>query len=253
MSSLGFTYDAPVGDFTPIIKYDAKSGLITRIERVQTAAGWQNEPVNITDEFKALVDLENVEVGPINFNTGGAPSFLMVRRDDVVAGKTALPAAPDTNHKSGVRFMLKLAKGCGGERPVRELAQNSRAFLTGFDALNKQYLAEKDAHPGQLPVIALDGKPVPVKTGSGLRSSTNFHPKFKIIAWGPRGDLVYVPKTLASRMAQAENGAAGNSREKPGNGAGISGDNWDTAPATGAQRAEAPRVDTSTVAADDFG
>jgi hypothetical protein len=247
MSVLGFSTEAPVGDFTPILKYDAKAGRFFRIDRVEGVAGWESQPVDITDSFKALADFENLEVGPINFNTGGAPNFVMVRRDDVVAGKTMLPALPDTNHKIGVRFMMKLAKDCGGDKPIRELAQNSRAFLGATEAIVKVYLAEKDAHPGQLPVIALDGKPQPVKSGSGTKSSTNYHPRFKVIGWAARGDLVYVPKTLASKL-QAAKGANGN-----GTAAAQSDPPWDAAPSTGGTVVPPPKGNTQTVSADDFG
>jgi hypothetical protein len=247
MSILGFTIAPPAGtDFTPILKYDAKAGRFFRIDRVEGINGWESNPVDITDNFKALVDFENLEVGPINFNTGGAPSFLMVRRDDVISGKTMLPAAPDTNHKVGVRFMMKLAKDVGGDKPIRELAQNSRAFLGAIEAVMKVYAAEVGANPGKLPVIVLDGRPQPVKSGSGTKSSTNYHPKFKVIGWANRGDLVYVPKTLASKI----DGAAVKGTNGNGNGAAQS-DPWDVAPSTGSTTAAPPKAQT--VSADDFG
>ena len=252
MSVLGFSTEAPTGDFIPILKYDAKAGQFFRVDRVQGVSGWESEPVNITDDFKAIADFENLEVGPINFNTGGAPSFLMVRRDDLVSGKTPMPQAPDSNHKIGVRFMLKLARGCGGDRPVRELAQNSRAFLGAIEEVMKVYLAEVGNFPGKLPVIVLDGKPRPVKSGSGLKSSTNYHPRFLIIDWQPRGDLVYVPKTLASKIA---GGGGRPQTQANGNGKSAEHDDWDAAgtpPSTGAQTA-APPKGKPTVSADDFG
>jgi len=255
MSTLGFSYEAPAGtgDFIPIIKYDAKAGRFFRVDRVEGINGWESQPVDITDEFKALADLENVEVGPINFNTGGAPSFLLARRDEVADPKNpvGLPQAPDSNHKPGVRVMLKLSAACGGDKRVRELAQNSRAFLGAIDKVIQLYLAEKDQHPGMLPVIALDGKPVGVKSGSGTRSSTNYHPKFKIVQWAPRGDLVYVPKTLKARaQSTSVNGNRTAQQQATNTKTSPPDDDFDTAPSTGAQRAEPPK---QTNLADDFG
>jgi hypothetical protein len=37
-------------------------------------------------------------------------------------------------------------------------------------------------------------KTVPIKTGSGEKSSTNYHPVFAIAGWVPRGDLAPQPK-----------------------------------------------------------
>ena len=96
--------------------------------------------------------------------------------------------------------MLKLSKECGGDKPIREIAGNSKAFLSGVEAVYTQYLAEKAKNPGKLPVLTVE-KITPVKTGSGARSSTNYHPQFKISGWAPRGDLVFVPKAGAAPSA----------------------------------------------------
>src|SRR3954467_13210047 len=98
----------------------------------------------------------------------------------------ALPDRPSANHKNGVRLEIKLSKDCGGDKPVREIAGTSRAFLSGLEPVYAEYEAEKDKHPGKLPVVVLD-KTTPVKTGTGEKSSTNYHPTFKIVGWAPRG------------------------------------------------------------------
>src|SRR4029077_12594156 len=98
------------------------------------------------------------------------------------------PGRPSEKHKHGVRLMIKLAKDCGGDKPIREMAGTSKAFLAGIEAVYIQYLAEKDEHPGMLPVIVLE-KTTPVRSGTGEHSSTNYQPTFKIVGWAPRGDL----------------------------------------------------------------
>jgi hypothetical protein len=146
-----------------------------------------------------------------------------------------LPDRPSPNHKNGIRFMLKLSKECAGDKPIREVAGTSKAFLSGIEAVYTVYLAERGRYPAKLPVITLE-KTTPVKTGSGERSSTNYHPTFGISGWAPRGDLVFVAKgTSAAPAARAAAVAA------PA-----------TAPATGSTRAEAPKA-AETVSADDFG
>ena len=116
------------------------------------------------------------------FAAGTAPDFKVVP-----IGKE-LPARPSDKHKHGVRFSIKLSKDCGGDKPIREIAGTSKAFLSGIEAVYTQYLAEKDKHPGKLPVIVLE-KTTPVRSGTGEHSSTNYHPTFKIVGWAPRGDL----------------------------------------------------------------
>jgi hypothetical protein len=239
MSIFGFSTEAPTGDFTPIVKYDARAGRIFRVDRTQDTAGnWDTTPVDITTSFKAVCDFENIETGWIDFSTGSAPSFVLVPRGQ------QLPPKPSSTHKNGIRFMIKLSKDCGGDRPVREIAGTSRAVLQGTQAVVEQWMREASQHPGQLPVIVLD-KTTPVKTGSGEKSSTNYHPTWRLIAWAPRPpDLTAKP---VQQPAQAQgNGAATNA-----------------APATGSQRAapppqqqaqaQAPQQPNQTVSPDDFG
>ena len=54
------------GSFLPIIKYDSRSGRLSRRDR----ENGENSDVDITRNFKAIFDFENVEIGFINFNTG---------------------------------------------------------------------------------------------------------------------------------------------------------------------------------------
>jgi len=218
------------GDFLPIVQYDARAGRVFRRDRVDTGQGFENEQIDITPIFKAICDFENIEVGWIVFTPGSAPDFRMVPIGH------QLPDRPSPNHKNGLRFMLKLSKECGGDKPIREIAGTSKAFLSGVEAVYTQYLAQKGNNPGKLPVIVLE-KTTPVKTGSGERSSTNYHPQFKISGWAPRGDLVFEPKGgAAPASAKATAGQA---------------DAPSVAPSTGSTRAAAPTAQTELV--DDFG
>jgi hypothetical protein len=189
MSVFGFsTEPSSGGDFLPIAKYDARSGRMFRIDRVDTGSGFVSDAVDITATFKAIVDFENIEVGWIDFPVGSAPNFSLVPMG------TQLPDRPSAKHKNGVRFMLKLSKDCGGAKPIRELAGTSKAFLSGIEAVFTAYQTEKSANPGKLPVIVLE-KTTPIKSGSGATVSTNYQPTFRISGWAPRGDLVFQPKT----------------------------------------------------------
>ena len=214
MSVFGFsTEPSQGGDFLPIIKYDARSGRIFRVDRIETTNGFVGEPLDITGIFKAIVDFENVEVGWINFATGSAPDFRLVPIGQ------RLPGRPSEVHKNGIRFMVKLSKeGAGEHAPVREVAGTSKAFLSGVEAAYNEYLAERSKNPGKLPVITLE-KTTLVKTGTGDRTSTNYHPVFRIVGWAPRGDFVFVPKATetvhVSPSTQPGAPATGSTRAAP--------------------------------------
>jgi len=228
MSVFGFsTEPSASGDFTPIVKYDARSGRFFRMDRVDNGNGFVSDPVDITGSFKAIFDFENVEVGWIDFPAGSAPLF------DLVPIGSPLPDRPSTRHKNGVRFMLKLAKDCGGAKPIREIAGTSKAFLSGVEALYNDYQATKGANAGKLPVIVLE-KTTPIKSGSGEKQSTNYQPTFRISGWAARGDLKFEPKTKT---------------------AAVSGHTAPTPPSTGSTRVEPPKSTAPEMATaeDDFG
>ena len=232
MSVFGFsTEPSKGGDFLPILKYDARSGRFFRVDRIDVGGGnFESAPIDITQNFKAIADFDNLEVGWINFVPGSPPDFKLVPFG------SKLPDRPSATHKNGLRFMVKLSKDIGGDKPIREVAGTAKAFLGGIEEVYLAYRAAKfgdkdvDLKPGQLPVLTLE-KTTPVKTGSGEKSSTNYRPTFKIATWVARGDLQHVSKTNGvAQPAQQGNGAA---------------------PATGGQRAAAPAA--GTISASDFG
>jgi len=195
------------GDFLPIVKYDARAGLWFRIDRVDSGQGFLPEPVDVTRNFKAIFDLENLETGWIAFPSGSAPLSSLVAMRDLL-GKTAqFPAQPGATYKHGLRFMLKLAKDIGGDRPVREVMGTSKAFLNGIETLFRDYLKDSAANAGKLPVVVMDGITM-IKTGSGNKVSSNYRPNLKIAGWAPRGDLEWKGRAGVVAAAPAGNGAA---------------------------------------------
>ncbi|KRR12208.1 hypothetical protein CQ12_31670 [Bradyrhizobium jicamae] len=212
---LGFsTAPSETGDFTRIVKYDARAGRMFRIDRIENNSSFENKAVDITQSFKAIADFENMETGYVLFAPGIAPDFKLVRIGN------EFPDRPSDKHKHGVRLMIKLAKDCSGDKPIREMAGTSKSFLAGVEAVYTRYLAEKDDHPGKLPIIVLE-KTTPVRSGTGEHSSTNYQPTFKIVGWAPRGDL--------GGVAPSDGGP----------------------PVTGSTQVDAPKAD-ETVNADDF-
>src|SRR4051812_39181833 len=194
MSVFGFPIGTSTGggDFTPVLKYDARAGRFFRIDRVSNGDTFTNEPVEMPSTMRFVADFENIEVGWMLFAAGMAPDYRLVPMGH------QMPDRPSPNHKNGVRFMLKLAPDCAGDRPIREISATSNAFLTATEAVYTRYLDEKDDNPGKLPVLTVD-KISPVKSGTGAQSSTNYHPTFKISGWSARPkDLVFEPKASAA-------------------------------------------------------
>jgi hypothetical protein len=203
MGILGFSTESSNGsggDFTPIVKYDARSGRIFRIDRIDTGNGYANEPVDITAIFKAVFDFETVLTGWMDFPPGSAPSFALVPLSLDQSKQVPLPDRPGPKHKHGTKTMIKLSPSCGGDKPVREIAGTSKAYVGAYEALFAQYLAERSKYPGQLPVVALQST-MPVTTGSGQQKSTNYHPQWRIDGWKPRpADM---PLTIRQPAVQA--------------------------------------------------
>lgn len=166
------------GDFTPIVKFDARAGRIFRVDRTQDSAGnWENKNFEITDGFQAVMDLEQLLVGWALFAAGVQPSFALVPLGQ------PLPAKPSDQHKQGFKMLLKLSKTHGGD--VRELSATSKAVIASVDELHTAYDGQKAQHPGQLPVVAMTGSRAIVSTGQG-KSSTNYAPIFEIVKWVDR-------------------------------------------------------------------
>lgn len=229
----GMNYDTQTGDIVPIIKYDARAGRLFRIDR----ADGVNTPVDITANFKAVLDLENVEAGFMNFDTGGAPDFVLVPLGE------QMPQKPSDKHRQGVRLMLKLSKECAapgvladGKGDIREIASVAKAALRGFDELHTLYQAGEKQNPGKLPVVTLKTT-LPIQSGSGAQKSTNYQPVFQIVQWVPRPqDLIHKPKARSNGEVAA----------KPATQA--------TPPATGSTQVSAPVArQAEPAAAEDFG
>jgi len=195
--ALGLNYSSGSGggDIVPFVKYDARAGRLFRRDRTQDTSGnYTSNDVDITNGFKAVIDMENVEVGYSKFNAGSAPEHVLVKLGDPMPHKPA-----DPGFKQGARLMMKLAAACGGD--IREITGNSTAFLKGIDDLHSAYEAAKAANPGKLPIVTLQST-LPVTSGSGQKKSTNYQPVFAISGWAPRpNDLVHVGKGSAPQSA----------------------------------------------------
>lgn len=175
--AFGIQTESGGGNFTPVVKINAKQGRVWRVDRSQGADGWQTDEVDITNDFQFVPDFENIEIGWMHFAAGQAPDLRMVRIGE------ALPARPTDNHKQGFRLKVKLGKSCGGD--LREIAATAKSLTGPFDRLHDEYLAGKKDHVDQLPVVRMTTmKKVDLKTPHG--TNTNFEPVFEITKWVER-------------------------------------------------------------------
>ena len=114
-----------------------------RVDREQTTDGFV-QPGRHHRDLQGSGRFENVETGWMDFPPGcGA----VVRADPAggLAKGGTLPDRPGAKHKNGIRFMLKLNKTCGGDKPVRELAGTSKAFLAGVEEVYERVLRSERA------------------------------------------------------------------------------------------------------------
>ncbi len=206
------------GDFTPVVRYDARAGRIFRDDKQDG----MKTPVDITQTFAAVADFEQLDVGWIHFPQGAAPDFRMVRY-----GQDPGPR-PSDKHKSGVRFLMRLSGACGGD--VREMSSVAASALAGLEEVFDAYHAQKASQPaGTLPVIKMV-ETVPVVTKGPQGNTTNYRPKFAITSWVKRPDDLVVKEVQAAA--------------KPA---------FSAPPATGSTAVPPPQQAMAMAGADDFG
>jgi hypothetical protein len=158
-------------EIMPILKYDARVGRFITQDRGNENGEWQTVQNDVTDNLEAIFDLENLEVGVISYPKGAPPETKLVPVGQPI------PDPPDDTWKEGLRVLVLLH----GEGTARELMGTSTALWVGMDTLHDAFVAQRHAHPGEVPVVALAGvKEVKTKTGSSCE------PQFELTGWASR-------------------------------------------------------------------
>ena len=156
-------YDAPTGDFTPFVKYNAKAGR------------WyvRKDEQEVEVESPVFVaDLANARKAWMWFMEGQAPNI------EYFPDLTAQVAKPSENHKLGISVNLFSEKSFGG---VVKMESNSINTCSALSELYDLYEAAPESKQGKLPVVKVEGAE-PIKGNYG----TNYKPKFKIEKWVDR-------------------------------------------------------------------
>lgn len=164
------------GQYLPIIKYDARSGRMFRVDRTQGANGWESTSVDITNELPTFaLDFRSIEVGWAAFLSTG-PSFEMAP-----LGQPS-PASPSKEHKQAFRVKVYGPKQLGG---VREFSSSSKAVISAIERLHNTYEASPEGRAGQIPVVKMTHT-LPAKSTGPSGTTTNYAPVFEIVQWVDR-------------------------------------------------------------------
>lgn len=161
--------------FLPVVKFDARFGTFTRVDRVQDdSGGWKSDPHEIpADDFEFVADLANLQIGWMSFGGNGqAPDFRMVGLDDDIGDR------PSDKHKEGFRLKVKLTNGAGDD--VREFASTAVGLWKSVDELHTAYEKGVQKNKGKLPLVGVHE----IITVEG--KTTTYRPDFKILKWVAR-------------------------------------------------------------------
>ncbi len=153
-------YTAPSGDFTPFVKFNAKSG--------RWYAKKDGSEVEVQNPV-FVADLANARRAWMYFQEGQAPDVVYFPSLD------AQIPSPSEKHKLGVSVNLYSEASFGG---VVKLESNSTNTCSALGELHSLYEAAPESKKGKLPVVKVTGVE-PVKGNFG----TNYKPIFVIEKW----------------------------------------------------------------------
>jgi hypothetical protein len=160
------------GKILPKLKIGGNTGLICLADRVFENGEWQTVGTNIEPEdFRAIFDLQNAEIGWIDFPRGGPPDMKLVP-----VGQD-LGEAPSKKHKQGVRIIALMS----GETGPREFLSTASGVWNGLSDLHDLYLSMAAANPGKVPVVGIEDMREETTT-----KGSSFEPVFSILKFVDR-------------------------------------------------------------------
>jgi hypothetical protein len=186
------------GDYLAICKYDARAGKFFKVEK-RVDGG--SDAIELPNGTKFALDIGTLEAGYVAFGPQGPMRNMVPYAEGV-----EIPSQPQDKDAEG-KFMFRpgfWAKIAGNALDgVREWCSNAAVLVNAMDELYQQVIRAPEAAAGQIPIICI-ASTVAVKSGSGVRSSTNYAPVLRIEGWAPRPDVLgarTVPPPAASTTA----------------------------------------------------
>ncbi len=171
--------------FNPLLIYNAKAGRLYKRDRIESAtsdSGWENRDTELPTGTKFAVDFGRVEIGWMKIATGMAPSFHLVPLGQ------PMPPRPDQEHRQGFR-LLCWGSPQGPLGGIRELAATAKTVLSAVDELHTEFEAAPEAAAGKIPVVSFVGAD-PVTTKNVHGTQTNFRPRFEVVQWIDRPEVL---------------------------------------------------------------
>lgn len=179
--SLGLSAHHSSGEFSPRVEYNAKSGRMARVDRTADGSGIIRTDITMSQPAFAW-DMGSIEIGWANFQSGAAPSLVMVPYGQ------PMPERPDRAHKAGFR-----SKVWDGQTGAREFSATAGVTVKAIETLWDQLKATPEAMAGKVPVIRLVNViAIPAQRG------TNYAPDFRLVQWIERDERVFGPRTVAA-------------------------------------------------------
>jgi len=168
------------GEFTEIIKYDARAGRLFRIDYDPTSR--EKTQVDITvPPPRFAVDFGTMKIGYAHFAPTG-PDFRMVPEGQ------PLPEQPlDRDAEGKLKFKPAVCLKTYGKilLGLRDFSPAANTVLESLEDLHYKFLAAAEAQVGKIPIVELT-KTIPVQVGRGARQTTVYTPCFVVVGWTDR-------------------------------------------------------------------
>jgi hypothetical protein len=186
-----------VGDWLPIVKFDARSGRLFRMDKNESG---QSVPTEIPYGTTFGVDFGTLEAGYVYFSLTQGP---MRQMTPYYEGATIPPQPTERDDQNRILyrsgFYIKIIGNAfmtddRGNGAVREWVSNASSLLNAMDDLYNRYRIAPEAAQDQIPIVAITGVNT-IRTGSGQRATTNYAPIFEIRGWAPRPIPMLGPRT----------------------------------------------------------
>ena len=170
-------------DFLPSIRFNAREGIFSRVDRSLDAEGkWVNELININEALAtegALFDITNIQLGWLRFEG-------MV---DIVTQHHSLGPIPQPSelHKEGIKLELWLPKSTSEGSPLREFSHTAAGVKNGINELHTAWergaenIDRVEREGGEIvPLVKV------VIDNFKTKNGTFYKPVFEIAGWIPR-------------------------------------------------------------------